>query len=77
MGAQACSHDRQRAGEARSWARRFNLAFELFDLDSDNNHRKVIMLLSDGGNDAGLDALNDIVKQLRERNIELVICRTR
>jgi Ca-activated chloride channel family protein len=60
-------------GEGSELGKAFNLAFELFDLDSDNNHRKVIVLLSDGGNDAGLEALNDIVKQLRERNIELVI----
>jgi len=60
-------------GEGSELGKAFNLAFELFDLDSDNDHRKVIVLFSDGGNDAGLDALNDIVKQLRERNIELVI----
>ena len=60
-------------GEGSELGKAFNLAFELLDLDSDNNHRKVIVLLSDGGNDAGLDALNAIVKQLRERNIELVI----
>lgn len=60
-------------GEGSELGKAFNLAFELFDLDSDNNHRKVIVLFSDGGNDAGLEALNDIVKQLRERNIELVI----
>lgn len=60
-------------GEGSELGKAFNLAFELFDLDSDKNHRKVIVLFSDGGNDAGLDALNEIVKQLRERNIELVI----
>ena len=60
-------------GEGSELGKAFNLAFELLDLDSDNNHRKVIVLFSDGGNDAGLEALNAIVKQLRERNIELVI----
>lgn len=60
-------------GEGSELGKAFNLAFALFDLDSDKDHRKVIVLLSDGGNDAGMEALSALVKELKDRNIELVI----
>jgi len=60
-------------GEGSELGKAFNLAFQLFDLDGDKSHRKVVVLFSDGGNDAGMDALSALVKELRDRNIELVI----
>lgn len=60
-------------GEGSELGKAFSLAFALFDLDSDENHRKVIVLFSDGGNDAGMEALTELVQELKKRNIELVI----
>lgn len=60
-------------GEGSALAKAFALAFRMYDLDSDNNHRKVIILFSDGGNDDGLDELSAVVQQLHQRNIELIV----
>lgn len=60
-------------GDGSALVQAFNMAFQIYDLDSKPGNRKVIILLSDGGNDDGLDELNKLTNQLRERNIELVV----
>jgi Ca-activated chloride channel homolog len=60
-------------GEGSALVKAFDLAFRMFDLDSDPQHRKVIILYSDGGNDDGFDELMGITRQLQERNIDLVV----
>ncbi|HEY9869023.1 MAG TPA: VWA domain-containing protein [Candidatus Obscuribacterales bacterium] len=60
-------------GEGSEVGKAFNLAFQLFDLDSDNNHRKVIVLFSDGGNDSGLESLAQLIAECKKRDIELII----
>lgn len=60
-------------GEGSALVKAFALAFKMYDLDSSPNHRKVIILLSDGGNDDGLDDLNAVIAELRSRNIDLVV----
>ena len=49
------------------------MAFRMFDLDSNDNHRKVIILFSDGGNDDGLDELTAMTALLKERGVDLVV----
>lgn len=60
-------------GEGSALAKAFALSFKMFDLDSNDSHKKVIILLSDGGNDDGLDELNAVVQQLQARGITLVV----
>jgi len=60
-------------GEGSELVKAFNLAFQLYDLDSDPNHRKVVVLFSDGGNDDGLDALADVVSECKKRDIEVIV----
>lgn len=60
-------------GEGSEIGKAFNMAFRLFDLDSDPSHRRVIVLFSDGGNDSELAEMNKVVKELKERNIDLLI----
>lgn len=60
-------------GEGSEIGKAFNMAFRLFDLDSDPSHRRVIVLFSDGGNDSELAEMNKVIKELKERNIDLLI----
>lgn len=60
-------------GEGSELAKAFEMAFLLFELDSKPGKRKIIVLLSDGGNDSGRDALGNIVAELKKRDIELMI----
>lgn len=60
-------------GEGSALVKAFTTAFKLFDLDSKPDHRKVIILFSDGGNDDDLDGLNAITQELRNRGVELVV----
>ncbi len=60
-------------GDGSALVQAFSMAFQIYDLDSKPGNRKVLILLSDGGNDDGLDALNAIIGQLKERNIELIV----
>lgn len=60
-------------GEGSELGKAFKLAFELFDLDSDDNHRKIIVLFSDGGNDSGMETLAEVISECKKRNIEVII----
>lgn len=60
-------------GNGSALVKAFLLSFQLFDLDSDPSHKKIIVLFSDGGNDDGLDALTAITQELKKRGIELVV----
>jgi Ca-activated chloride channel family protein len=60
-------------GEGSGLVKAFELAFRMFDLDSDPSHRKIIILFSDGGNDDGLDEMNRITELLRKRGIDLLV----
>ncbi len=60
------------SGDGSAMGKAFDLAFQYFDVDSGKTHKKMIVLLSDGGvdDDTKLEA---IVKGLHERSIELVV----
>ncbi|MBU6452564.1 MAG: VWA domain-containing protein [Cyanobacteria bacterium REEB67] len=60
-------------GEGSELAMAFDMAFQLFDLDSKPEHRRVIVLFSDGGNDSSYDDMAVIIRELKKRNIELII----
>jgi len=60
-------------GEGSNLDKAFQLAFQLYDVDSNPGRKKVIILFSDGGNDNGADALRAVVSELHSRNIELVV----
>jgi hypothetical protein len=60
-------------GEGSELGKAFDLAFQLFDLDSKPDHRRVIVLFSDGGNDASYEDMAAVIRELKKRNIELVI----
>lgn len=60
-------------GEGSGLVKAFEMAFRMFDLDSDPNHRKIIILFSDGGNDDGVNELHQVTEQLRQRGIDLVV----
>jgi len=60
-------------GEGSALGKAFGMAFRMFDLDSNDNHRKVIILFSDGGNDDGLDELTAMTALLKERGVDLVV----
>ena len=60
-------------GEGSELGKAFNMAFRLFDLDSKPSHRRVIVLFSDGGNDSELSEMNEVVKELKKRDIDLII----
>ena len=60
-------------GEGSQLAMAFDMAFQLFDLDSKPDHRRVIVLFSDGGNDASYEDMAIVIRELKKRNIELVI----
>ncbi len=60
-------------GEGSELGKAFQLAFQLFDLDSKPNHRRVVVLFSDGGNDSELSEMNAVVKELKGRDIDLVV----
>lgn len=60
-------------GEGSELGKAFNMAFRLFDLDSKSSHRRVIVLFSDGGNDSEMSEMNEVVKELKKRDIDLII----
>jgi Ca-activated chloride channel family protein len=60
-------------GEGSELGKAFDMAFRLFDLDSKPSHRRVIVLFSDGGNDSELAEMNGVVKELKKRDIDLII----
>lgn len=60
------------SGDGSAMGAAFDLAFRYFDVDSKKGHRKVIVLLSDGGVDDDTK-LDTIVGGLRERSIELFV----
>lgn len=60
-------------GEGSELAKALNLAVAYFDIDSDRDHRKVIVLLSDGGNDSDPAQLAQVVNEMKKRNIELIV----
>lgn len=63
-------------GEGSNMVDAFDLALRMFELDSDENQKKIIVLFSDGGNDADIASLHKIVDELQKRNIELMIVGT-
>ncbi len=60
-------------GEGSELGKAFDMAFQLFDLDSKPDHKRVVVLFSDGGNDASYDDMAVVIRELKKRNIELVI----
>lgn len=60
-------------GEGSALVKAFEMAFRIYELDSNDSHRKVIILFSDGGNDDGLDDLAKVTQDLRSRGIELIV----
>lgn len=60
-------------GDGSALVQAFQMAFQIYDLDSKPGNRKVAVLFSDGGNDDGLDQLNAVIQALKERNIELIV----
>jgi Ca-activated chloride channel homolog len=60
-------------GEGSAMAHAFDMAFQLYDLDSDPQHRKVIVLFSDGGNDDGPEGIRAMVAECSKRNIEVIV----
>jgi len=61
------------SGEGSNLVKAFALAFKVFDLDSKPGNRQLIILMSDGGNDDGLEELNKVISELQRRNIDLVV----
>ncbi len=59
-------------GEGSALAKALYLSFQLFDLDSDPGHRKIIVLFSDGGSDDDPAALSAALQECRRRGIEVV-----
>ncbi|MBY0359502.1 MAG: VWA domain-containing protein [Candidatus Obscuribacterales bacterium] len=60
-------------GNGSALVKAFLLSFQLFDLDSDPAHKKIIVLFSDGGNDDGLETLNAVTRELSSRGITLIV----
>lgn len=60
-------------GEGSNLDKAFEMAFQLYDVDSNPARKKVIVLFSDGGNDNGAEALAKVVAECRKRDIELVV----
>ena len=60
-------------GEGSNMLEAFDMALRMFELDSDEDHKKIIVLFSDGGNDADIAGLHKIVDELAKRDIELMI----
>lgn len=60
-------------GEGSNMVEAFDLALRMFELDSAADHKKIIVLFSDGGNDADIASLHQIMNELEKRDIELMI----
>lgn len=62
-------------GEGSCVQKAFQCAFYMFDADSSNDHRRIILLFSDGGLDEkeGLSALQPMLAELKRRKIELFV----
>ncbi len=60
------------SGDGSAMGKAFDLAFQYFDVDSKKNHKKLIVLFSDGGVDDETK-LEPIVAGLKERSVELVV----
>ncbi|HEY9867704.1 MAG TPA: VWA domain-containing protein [Candidatus Obscuribacterales bacterium] len=60
-------------GEGSNLIKAFDLAFTLYDVDSNPGRKKIIVLFSDGGNDDGAEGLGEIAAECRKRDIELVV----
>jgi Ca-activated chloride channel family protein len=60
-------------GDGSAMAKSFELAFQLFALDSLPSRRKIIVLFSDGGNDETAESIDNIVQAVKKLDIELVV----
>jgi|AGTN01.3.fsa_nt_gi von Willebrand factor type A domain. len=60
-------------GEGSEMGMAFDMAFQLFDLDSKPGHRQIIVLFSDGGNDTDVQETHKLIGQMQQRGIELII----
>jgi Ca-activated chloride channel family protein len=60
-------------GEGSALAKALDLALIMFDADAPPTNDKLIVLFSDGGNDDDPAQLADFVKELRQRQIKLVV----
>lgn len=60
-------------GEGSEMDKAFEMAFTLFDLDSSPDHRKIVVLFSDGGNDAEVAEMHEIMAELEKRGVELIV----
>lgn len=60
-------------GEGSNMVEAFNLAFQLYDADSNPGRKKIMVVFSDGGNDDGAKALPGIAAACRQRDIEVIV----
>lgn len=60
-------------GEGSHLVKAFDLAFRLYDADSNPGRKKIIVLFSDGGNDDGPDGVALVAQECRKRGIELIV----
>jgi hypothetical protein len=60
-------------GDGSQLADALTMAAILFDLDSPATHRRVVILFSDGGNDSNDTGTIAAMKELKKRNIDLII----
>jgi ribosomal protein L12E/L44/L45/RPP1/RPP2 len=60
-------------GEGSQLADALNMACALYDIDSPPNHKRVLILFSDGGNDSDEPKLAAAIAALKQRNVEVVI----
>jgi len=60
-------------GEGSDMATALALALTIFEMDSDDNHRKVIVLFSDGGMTGDPALMRQVTNELRSRGIELLV----
>lgn len=60
-------------GEGSELGKAFDLAFEILDLDAKPAHRNIIVLFSDGGNDTSAEDMALIIRELKKRDIDLIV----
>ncbi len=60
-------------GEGSHLIKAFDLAFRLYEVDSNPGRKRIIVLFSDGGNDDGPDGLGVVASECRKQGIELIV----
>ncbi len=60
-------------GEGSDMSKALELALAMLDADAPADQEKVIVLFSDGGNDADKKLMADLTQELRDRQVKLVV----